>query len=252
MISFVICGVEHSGTTMVSDLFRQVSSIDAGVEVGVLLNRTPRQFLFATPFAANMLGGWNITAAELACCCDTDSFSRFYDRLRSFSRDLKPGTSTIFDKTPRYLAQLETCLAKVPVPFILTYKDPRSIVFSDFTRSGEADFDRWFDGYAEAKLGYLRLLYMNYRSRAARGRRVLRVGLETLCLNPRTMCEAMFAHCRQAFLLRYLLFAELRYRQTRSTSISPRIPFEYMNGLSVGQQRLVVRAFAEFGEWFYD
>ena len=33
-IDFLVCGVEHSGTTLVSDLFRQIPHCESGFEVG--------------------------------------------------------------------------------------------------------------------------------------------------------------------------------------------------------------------------
>ena len=252
MISFVICGVEHSGTTLVSDLFRQDPHVDSGFEVGVLLGSTPRRFPRTLPYARNILQGWNITSTELACCCGTDSFEEFYVRLKDLSRGLKAPTARIFDKTPRYLAYLDSCLKKVSVPFVVTYKDPRAIVFSDFKRSGQQNFDRWFEEYALLKLGYLQQLYAHYRSRAARSRRVLRVSLEHLCLHPRTASEQLFSHCGEKFSLKYLLFENSRFLGDRAASISPRLPFEYLTSLTSEQNRSILRLFSDLDEWFYD
>ena len=252
MISFVICGVEHSGTTLVSDLFRQTAHVDSGFEVGVLMSSSPRLFLKAWPYARNILQGWGITRDDLEYCCDTDSFEEFYSRLRGRSRVLKASTAKIFDKTPRYMAYLDSCLDKAPVPFVVMYKDPRAIVFSDFKRSGQQDFDRWFDNYALLKLGYLRQLYTYHRSRAARSRRVLRVSLEHLCLHPRTASEEIFSHCGEIFCLKYLLFENSEILAGRGSSISPRMPFEYLAGLTDDQAKLILRFFADLDEWFYD
>ena len=252
MISFVICGVEHSGTTLISDLFRQSPDVDTGFEVGVLLGSSPRRFPKVRPYAQNILNGWDITPEELSFCCDAESFIDFYDRLQNTSRVLKASTLRIFDKTPRYLAYLDSCLKKVPAPFVLTYKDPRAIVFSDFKRSGQEDFDTWFESYALIKLGYLRQLYTNYRSRAARSKRVLRVSLEHLCLNPRVASEQIFSHCGEVFSLEYLLFKNSNYLENRAASISPRMPFEYMAGLEASQTNTILQYFSELDEWFYN
>ncbi|TVS07098.1 MAG: hypothetical protein EA413_01985, partial [Cyanobium sp. PLM2.Bin73] len=65
-IDFIICGLEHSGTTLGSDLFRQVPGCDSGFECGVLLCTTPRDFAGNQPFYQNMLAGWKITEGDLA------------------------------------------------------------------------------------------------------------------------------------------------------------------------------------------
>ena len=247
----MICGVEHSGTTLISELFRQLPNVDAGFEVGVLLSPSPRRFLREEPYTSAMPGGWDITPDQLAYCCDTDSFRTFYGRLKSVSQALKESTERIFDKTPRYLAYLDSCLKKIDVPFIVTYKDPRAIAYSDFRRSGAADFDAWFERYAADKIGYLQGLYRCSRGKGARSRRVLRVSLEHLCLHPQTACEAIFAHCGQAFSPRYLLFKDLRYVGNRLTSINPGLPFQYMNGLTTQQQNLIATRFGALDHWFY-
>jgi hypothetical protein len=252
MLAFVICGVEHSGTTLVSDLFRQHPGLDSGFETGVLLASSPRGFLEQMPFALNILGGWSITQEELEACCDTDSFPTFYDRLAKVSRCLELDCRHVFDKTPRYLAHLPSCLERTPVPFIATYKDPRSIVFSDYLRAGKPAFDAWFEAYAGPKLGYMQHLHAMLGSDAAAGPRVLRVRLETLCLQPHATCEAIFAHCGYAFSAGYLSLRNLRYHHTRATTISARIPFEYREHFTTAQCRKIANHFAVLDSWFYD
>jgi len=59
-LGFLICGLEHSGTTMVSDLFREHPLADSGFECGVLLCNTPSEFLTFEPFCRHMYVGWGI------------------------------------------------------------------------------------------------------------------------------------------------------------------------------------------------
>ena len=83
-LSFLICGLEHSGTTMVSDLFREHPSTESGFECGVLLCESPQKFRTYKPFCDHMEVGWGISKQDLDECCEADSFSEFYSRL--FSR----------------------------------------------------------------------------------------------------------------------------------------------------------------------
>jgi hypothetical protein len=253
LTEFVICGLEHSGTTLISELLRQVPGTDAGFEVGVLLGRTPREFPAFQPFAAHMLWGWGLNEAAFQHCCDTDDFTVFYDRLMRASTKLRDGTVRIFDKTPRYGTALTECMAKQPVPFIVACKDPRSTVYSDFKSSGQTDFDHWFAHYAREKLGYMRLHYAEFqRARAAGDPRLCVVRLEDLCLRPRETCARMFAHVGAHFHRGYLAFRAERYENTRAGSITAGAPFEYINGLGVVRSQRVMRVFAEFNEWFFD
>jgi hypothetical protein len=245
MASFVITGLERSGTTVVSELFRQVPGVDAGFEIGVLLGATPREFPGIEPFAGNMLHDWGLTRASLEACCDTDDFALFYERLRAASTVMRAGTRMIFDKTPRYIATLDNCMRKVAAPFFVTFKDPRATVFSDFKISGETDFDRWFDAYAPEKIGYMRLAYAQFeRVRQGADRRVCMVRLEEFCLQPREACTRILAHVGINFEYSYLVFRPGRYQMAPIASISAGLPFAYIDA-RVGSM------FAEFAEWFF-
>jgi hypothetical protein len=252
MIFCVICGLERSGTTLVSELLRQVPGVDSGFEIGVLLPDTPRDFPGLEPYASALRTNWDLTEPTLAYCCDTDDFAAFYARLRAATPVLRPGTRAMFDKTPRYLTRLADCMDKVPVPFIVTYKDPRSVVFSDFKISGATDFDRWFEGYAPEKVAYMREHYGEFQRAEARADgRVCLVRLEELCLRPRETCTRIFAHVGVHFHIGYLAFRTDRFPATRAGSITVGAPFEYITGLGVVRCRRAARVFGEFDEWFF-
>jgi hypothetical protein len=252
MLGFVVCGLERSGTTLVSELFRQVPRVDAGFEIGVLLGGTPRDFLAIQPFSDNMLWNWGLTQDALAQCCDTDDFAAFYTKLLASSTVMRPGTAIIFDKTPRYLATLDDCMGKTPVPFIVTFKDPRSTVYSDFRASGAEDFDRWFEAYAPDKIGYMRLHYAQFeRLRMANDQRALLVRLEDLCLQPGVICPRILAHAGFDFDYAYLAFRPGRYQFAPVGSISTGLPFAYINALGKTRSDRVRDAFAEFSLWFF-
>jgi sulfotransferase family protein len=257
MLKFVICGMEHSGTTLLSDLFRQVPGIDAGFEVGVLLCSSPKEFEGfdprGDPFFDNMLEGWGLTREELTEACHAEDFDGFYARVKASSKVLRPGTTDIFDKTPRYLRFLDDCMSRADVPFIATFKDPRSIVFSDFARSENKDFDAWYPAYLPAKRQYLTRSYQSYQKVRARNEgKVAFVALESLCMDARASCERLFKHVGLEFKTEYVLLSNQRYYQTRANSISARIPFEYKEHLSDGQQRRIMDDFAECEDWFYE
>ena len=249
----MICGLEHSGTTLVSELLRQVPGVDAGFEVGALLAETPRDFPLLQPYAEHMLWGWGLTQEAFLSCCETDSFDIFYERLRVSATKLRPNTHVIYDKTPRYLAALELCMSRVVAPFIVTYKDPRSTVYSDFKSSGRDDFDRWFDEYAAEKIGYMRLHYAEFlRARDTRDPRVCLVRLEDLCLYPHLTCDRIFAHVGYRFDLGYLSFRGERYQNTRVGSIAIGLPFEYRTALDARRHATIAKKFAGFEAWFFE
>ncbi len=250
MIRFVICGPEHSGTTLVSDLFRQVPGVDAGFEVGVLLAQSPRAFPAMAVHAEITRWGWGVDDAALARCCDTDDFAVFYARLEAAATVLRPGTHTVFDKTPRYLSALQSCMAKTAVPFFIVFKDPRAIVHSDWRKAGRPPFGAWFDAYAPDKLGYLRHLYGQYRA-ARQDSRVCLVRLEELGLDARRCCERLYAHVGYCFEPAYMVLQGVRYENTRHGAISAGEPFAYLASFSEAERGLIARCFAELDDWFY-
>ena len=260
-LKFVICGLEHSGTTLLSDIFRQVDSLDSGFEVGVLLGASPKDFPTTQPFFKNMPGGWKIAPETLEQISAVDSFADFYDKLKCNSGIIEAQVEDIFDKTPRYFSDIYSCYHKVKVPFVGLYKDPRSLVYSDYKRSGKGqDFAAWYEGYKEPKLNYLLNSYKNsyrkWQENLAKGDRasqnILCVSLEEICLNTRATLEKIFNHVGYKFELEYVMLKNLRYQHTRQPQISSRIPFEYLEKLTKEQTKLIRQDFAVLEDWFYD
>lgn len=250
-LKFVICGMEHTGTTLVSDLFRQVSGVDAGFEVGVLLCETPARFLDLPPFSHNILKGWGITQDEFVHCCVAPDHAEFYRRLKACSRVLAPQTTALFDKTPRYVAQLDACLGRVDVPFIVTHKDPRAIIASDFKRAKVDDFGAWYDSYKRPKHKYMKTCYTQWLA-ARDNPRVACVGLEEMAMNARAALERIFAHAGLEFDLSYAVMDKLRYANTRANFVSAAIAFEYMTQISPSDQARIREDFSDMDAWYYE
>jgi hypothetical protein len=251
MLGFVICGPEHSGTTVVSDVFRQIPGVGSGFEVGVLLAPSPRHFPALTANAEITCWSWGITESQFAFCCDTDDFAEFYQRLQHASTVLKPGTHTIFDKTPRYLSCLRDCLAKTDVPVLVIHKDPRATVYSDWRRAGEPPIIEWYIAYLPEKIGYLRLLYAEYLA-TKNDPRVFHFSLEELCLDTRRTCQAMFNHAGQTFDLAYLALFGTRDEGTRHSALSSGIPLEYRRDFVQPIIAQLEIDFADLQDWFYN
>ena len=256
MLKFVICGLEHSGTTLLSDVFRQVPGIYSGFEVGVLLRPSPKEFEGFDPYFTNMLSGWRLTEAELVEACHSETYDDFYAKVQELSEIIPSTTSNIFDKTPRYLSCLGDCLNRTDVPFIASFKDPRSKVFSDFKRTNKAnlDFDTWYSVSDAPRRRYLKTCYDAYQNARVHSQdRVALVSLESLCLDVRATCERIFEHVGLEFNTQYLLLSSETWRGPASAnSITARAPFEYKKNLTTAQQQRIIDDYAEFSDWFYD
>ncbi|MFI3120753.1 MAG: sulfotransferase [Methylococcaceae bacterium] len=250
--SFLICGIEHCGTTLLSDFFRQTPHFDSGFEVGVLLSDKPRNFRSLEPFISNIRSGWGLNNNDLDEICDTDNFADFYAGLWDKSTVVDKRKNKIFDKTPRYLVNLESVAKKGQFPIVICYKDPRAIVASDFMRSKQPDFAPWYKDYMPKKIGYMKRLYHNY-TLAMEGKipRCHSVALENLCLDTRNTLEGVFAFIGEPFDLSYLTLKGLRYAHTKSPYIASNIPFEYLHQLSPKQISRICDDFSQFSLWFY-
>lgn len=248
--SFVICGIEHSGTTVLSDVFRQVPFLDSGFECGVLLCKNPQEFRKKEPFVSNMKSGWRLTDEDLDIICSEDSFPGFYESLKERSGIIEPQCQ-IFDKTPRYLAHLNSSLEKVDCPFVVTYKDPRAIVYSDYSRSGSADFDEWYESYKNPKIKYMKSLYKNYLDFLSHPR-VLAVSLEEMCINTKETLQKIFSHTNVQFKFEYLILRNLRYKHNHASFIDTSAPFKYKINLCKEHKENIESDFSLFEDWFFD
>jgi len=251
MLRAVICGMEHSGTTLLSDLIRQSGTINSGFECGVLMAKSPRAFPDLDPFFGFMEDGWKISADALAHCCDTGSFNEFYHRLAHAS-PLIESTHDVFDKTPRYIARLPEVAARCDAPILTIYKDPRASVYSDYKRAGSPDFDNWLEEYAPNKIRYMQNCYQGYLASKSFGDRTCVLSLEELCFASKATAERVFEHINVPFSIDYLLLNGLRYQNTRAAFVSANIVLEYRTGMDNSQLNQIETRFGEFQDWFFD
>src|SRR6185437_16392767 len=116
-----------------------------------------------------------------------------------------------------YLARLEDCTNRADVPFIASFKDPRSWVFSASRRSSEnQDFDAWYPLILKQFGGYLKTCYRSYQKVRARDEgKVAFVALESLCMDARASCERLFKHVGLEFKTEYVLLSKQRFPEVR-------------------------------------
>ena len=127
-LKVVVTGMEHSGTTFLSRLIIENSSlINSGFECGVLLSETPKKFNEINPFYEWFCFGglgWDLTEDQRFYICDTDSFDEFYSRLFEICSIFKNGELYLLDKTPAYSYMLPEIIKKTPnVPILVVIKD---------------------------------------------------------------------------------------------------------------------------------
>lgn len=253
-LSFLICGLEHSGTTMASDLFREHPEVDSGFECGVLLCDNPSDFLTLTPFRNHMAVGWGINEEDLTYACQAVNFDGFYERLferSSIIQTKKP--KFVFDKTPRYVTQLIAVQSRLDLPAIVLIKDPRSLALSDFKRSGTKieEIDDWYERWKNPKRLYMRSAYKGYQY-AWGNERCKVVRLEDICFNAKETVRSMFEFVQLEFSYEYLDLRSKRFGNTSGSSISVNSCMQFMTELPNHIQSKIKDEFSEFDRWFYD
>nr|WP_115094647.1 sulfotransferase [Synechococcus sp. UW106] len=252
--SFLICGLEHSGTTLASDLFREHPEIESGFECGVLLCSKPEDFLTFKPYINNMERGWDISKNDLTHACREKTFEGFYKVLFERSSIIKKSSpKIIFDKTPRYITQLKTIQSKIGVRTIALIKDPRSLALSDFKRSGKKleEIDNWYSSWMGPKRDYMRSAYQGYKHAWGNNQCTV-VRLEEICFNARETIESMFEFIELEFKLEYLDFHNQRYKHTSGSSININSCMQFMTKLPKYIQKKIEDDFSEFDRWFYN
>jgi len=253
-IDFLICGLEHSGTTLATDLMRS-KTCDSGFECGVLLSESPKEFINHKPFSKNILDGWKISPDELNECCQAENFKEFYDRLYFFSKLFDSKTITKrFDKTPRYVTALPKVHERYRVPTIVLLKDPRSITWSDFRRSKLSleDINSWYEDWMPKKKRYMRSAYEGYQYAWNNPNDCLVIRLEDLCLSAKTNMQLIDEFIGVPFSHQQFLFSTKRYPHTRGNSIDISVSVSWMQAMPQEVQKQVMIDFAEFDRWFYE
>ena len=252
-IDFLICGLEHSGTTLASDLVRD-SSCDSGFECGVLLSESPEGFLNNEPFASNILNGWKITKEDLTDCCQSKTFPDFYDKLYAASKLFNAkNISRRFDKTPRYITQLSRIQEEHDIPALALIKDPRSIAWSDFKRSKKplSELDDWYSEWLPKKKRYMESAYEGYLYAWGNPNKCLVMRLEDICLEAKKSLQLIDDFLEIPFSYNQLFFPDKRTDHTRGKSIDSSIAISWLQEMPQKTQESVSKDFKIFDRWFY-
>lgn len=147
ILKFIITGYERSGTTMLSEVFRNHPAVDSGFECGVLMCERPSEFINLKPFSSNITHGWNISDGDFALCCESNDFNEFYCRLRRSSVYIRDKNVQLFDKTPRYMKYMSNIMDRSSCNIICLYKDPHDLFLSWTMANDEKIIKSKFDDY---------------------------------------------------------------------------------------------------------
>lgn len=251
--SILLCGYERGGTTLLSQIFRENGFV-GGFEVGVLLCKSPRDFLSYKPYVDMLRPGWKlgnrITLDEL---CSSD-FEHFYHGLISTAFP-KRKRAPAFDKTPIYMSRLGYALSRTEFlnKAVVITRDPRA-VFVSWSKRALADdaSPQQVNRHVESKLKYYSARYLDYFYGCIAHRQAANVhfvAYEDLCLNQQSSVEALGEFNGGApFALTEMSH---NYKNIYGNTISTENVQEYSRFLSPDTQRKVLQSTQNASPFFY-
>jgi tetratricopeptide (TPR) repeat protein len=256
-LTAIVCGFEHSGTTLISEILRQHPRLDSGFEGGFLLNNEAKDFLGFEPFYTNLKGGWGVSDEDLEYICSGEYWREVYHRLRERSSVIKNKTTWLFDKTPRYMQKLTHVLKQVPrVPCIVVYKDFRALMWSSFKRNGKQKgltLEEWHEKIFPSSCNHILACARGWGQAIENGfgERILLVQYEKLCLNRVEESRKIFEFLELDFEESYLSFQEPRYEHVYGSEISTQYLTEYKENLPDYICQEILKVTEEYKDWLW-
>lgn len=251
-LSFMVCGYERGGTTLISEVLKQHPMLNSGFEGGFLLTENIPDFLNFEPYYTNFKRGWKCDEVSMSYICQANSWIGIYKRVVECSPIIENKDSWIFDKTPKYMEHLPNVLEKIPeVPCIVIVRDPRSVLYSWAKRSNLTK-EEWVkrviksasQRYTSYAQGYRKALEKGF------GCRILLVQYENICINPTLEFEKIFEFIDFEFDDKYLSFQSI-FSNVHGSKISNSYLKEYKDNFSKETCKSILEITKDFSEWFW-
>lgn len=159
ILKVVVCGPEHSGTTLVAQLLRQHPDLETGFEVGALLyNSIEEYFNEENPWSKDwdkrpsglLWSGWKLSPKSREKVLKSASFEDFYNRLRQHSPLIRNKEAYLIDKTPRYYLNLGDVAERTQCKLLVTQKDPILLFASKYIQKS-FDVNQFVNWYSKLR-----------------------------------------------------------------------------------------------------
>ncbi|MBF2000307.1 MAG: sulfotransferase [Synechococcales cyanobacterium M58_A2018_015] len=252
-LAVLVCGFEHSGTTMVSEMLRQHPQLHGGFEGGFLLNETAQAFLSTEPYYTNVKNGWGVTDAQMREICNSYTWAGVYAKLQDKAAILRHQSGGLVDKTPMYMSVLSDVLQRVPnVPCIVMVRDFRALAWSSFKRAS-MPLEQW----QHQRLGIAckhMLSYAEGWSRAMAdglGHRLLLVQYEAFCADPIPQAQIIFDFLQLDFDPAYLSFGAGKHEFVYGNQVSNSYTAEYKQHLPDSICHRVIDSLWRYRDWLW-
>lgn len=249
----LVCGFEHSGTTLVSEILRQHPQLDSGFEGGFLLNNEPKEFLTTEPFYTNSKKGWGLKDEDFSYICNGDNWAEVYLRIRERAEVIKNKNVSLFDKTPRYMQKLPNVLERVPdIPCLVIVKDIRSVFWSSYKRA-KMTMDEWHKKIFKRTCNHTLSYAKGWKEAIEKGleKRILLIKYEELCLDQKTEVKKIFDFLGREFQESYLTFNNPKYNNVYGGDISTQYLTEYKGNLPEYICEEILELTSEYSDWLW-
>ncbi len=146
ILACIVCGAEHSGTTIVKEILQHHSQLDSGVEYGLLVNPTLPEYKTSKEnriFYERYPKTWGLSYEDIDQIIAAPSLEEAYRLTKKLSHVSNDETVRLIDKTPKYVYLLEKHIFSLieDVPVIVMKRDPRNFAGSYMGRRDlAADF----------------------------------------------------------------------------------------------------------------
>ena len=249
----LVCGFEHSGTTLVSEILRQHPQLDSGFEGGFLLNNEAKEFLTTEPFYTNSKKGWGLKDEDLSYICNGDNWAEVYLRIRERAEVIKNKNVSLFDKTPRYMQKLPNVLERVPdIPCLVIVKDIRSVFWSSYKRA-KMTMDEWHKKIFKRTCNHTLSYAKGWKEAIEKGleKRILLIKYEELCLDQKNEVKKIFDFLGLEFQESYLTFNNPKYNNVYGREISGQYLTEYKGNLPEYICEEILELTSEYSDWLW-
>jgi hypothetical protein len=170
------------------------------------------------------------------------------------SGQLAPDTRNIFDKTPRYIKEIDRILESFSeLKAIVLVRDFRSLVYSTFKRSG-VELEDWIEERYPKTVRFMNKNIDAYERLMASGagQRAMIVRYEDLCFDTEAVCTSIFEFLGLRFDSEYLRFENPKFPNVYGSAIDQKYVFRFREEFDEEFQHRIRQDFSRRSEWFWN
>jgi hypothetical protein len=242
----LIAGFERGGTTLLLNILKQHPNLDAGFEGGLLLAKSPKDFINKDPYFTMLHRGWKINKEYLIqALSNSPEWMDAYRNIINLSSILKNKNVQIIDKTPKYLENLPQITKKVPqIPCIVIVRDPRSVIWSWAKRMDSSiNIKKSCERYLRYYCGWKNTINKN---------RIYLIKYESLCLNPEAEIQKLFNFLKLDYSTNYLKIVYNKNISIHGNQVNTNFIDEYKRFLTQQTTNNIIKLTEQAADWHWN